>query len=494
MKTYKKVSLLTLALVLPIIALGAKGCPWIDKDEDTIAGSSAPLPSAVSNLTATTVSLSQIDLSWTDNSDNEDSFKIERKTGTGGTFTQIDTVSANVITYSDTGLTDGTTYYYRVRAYKTGVNSYYSNEAGATTLSIWTEVSGGTVHTIARKTNGTLWAWGGNTYSQLGLGDTTQRLTPTQVGTGTDWVQVSAGNGYTIARKTDNTIWAWGLNYYGHLGFGNPSIASPVLTPTQVGTDTDWAEVTAGPFYIIARKTNNTLWAWGDNNVGQLGLGDMISRTAPTQIGFDTDWREVAMGKNGNSPYTLGLKDNGTLWAWGWNDSGQLGLGDTISRTAPAQVGLNTNWAEVSAGKGHTVARKTNGTLWAWGRNSSGQLGLGNADSSPHPNPVQAGTDTDWTQVSAAAPRTTFALKTNGTLWAWGNNDRYLLGLYSLGSRKITPTQVGTDTDWAQVVASWEFALALKTDQSLWSWGINSSGQLGAGIIQYSQEITQVGH
>ncbi len=277
----------------------------------------------------------------------------------------------------------------------------------------------------------------------------------------------------SLAIKTAGTLWAWGDNVYGELGLGNDDNKS---LPTQVGEGTIWASVAASSSFTLAVKTDGTLWAWGGNGKGQLGLGNNADTNVPTQVGEGTNWASVAAGLQ----HTLAVKSDGTLWAWGYNSDGELGLGNNADTNVPTQVGEGTNWASVATGALHTLAVKTDGTLWAWGYNNDGELGLGNNTNTNVP--TQVGEGTSWASVATGALHT-LAVKTDGTLWAWGYNYSGQLGLGNngRGTDKNVPTQVGEGTDWASVAAGASHTLAVNTDGTLWAWGYNNEGELGLG-------------
>ena len=339
-------------------------------------------------------------------------------------------------------------------------------------------------------TFGPLYSWGFGG-SVLGQNDGLSRSSPTQVGALIDWVKVSGKNGHVLAVKYDNTLWAWGENNRGQLGIDSIAEQS---SPTQVGALTDWYMASAGSATISgATKTDGTLWTWGRWIYGSLGRTDAISRSSPVQVGALTNWLEVSCGDY----HMLSLKTNGTLWAWGQNSDGQLGLNiaSTINRSSPVQIGSLTTWSKVSAGGDTSAAIQTNGTLWTWGFNGQGQLGL-NDITTKRSSPVQVGALTNWSEIAVGTTHM-LAIKTDGTLWAWGNNGNGELGDNTV-DWKSSPVQIGALVNWSKVSASSAssgdfFSMAIKTDGTLWAWGNNSFGQLGNGTVIKRSSPVQIG-
>jgi alpha-tubulin suppressor-like RCC1 family protein len=257
-----------------------------------------------------------------------------------------------------------------------------------------------------------------------------------------------------------------------------------------VGALTDWSNVSIGKSdSVFAIKTNGTLWAWGANGSGQLGLGNTVNRSSPVQVGALTNWATVS---SGHAASTVATKTDGTLWAWGKNDFGQLGLGNTTYYSSPKQVGALTTWLKAISGYSVTLAIKTNGTLWSWGNNSTGQLGLGNL--TYYSSPMQVGALTNWSSVSGGSVYSafSFAVKTDGTLWSWGINGGGNLGLGNV-TNYSSPKQIGSLTTWLSVAGGNYFGTAIKSDGTMWSWGINSNGRLGLNNATNYSSPKQVG-
>ena len=312
-----------------------------------------------------------------------------------------------------------------------------------------------------------LWAWGKDDLTgadpsgALGLTVAAYRSSPTQIA-GTDWKLVyGTQTDSSFAIKTDNTLWSWGRNWDAILGLNIGDVRSSKSSPVQVGTDTNWKSIAAN-YQTAALKTDGTLWTWGHNSYGGLGVNDCVHRSSPVQVA-GTDWKFAIP--------QVAIKTDGTLWAWGYNLSGNLGLNDRINRSSPTQI-AGTNWKIVS-GIGGVLGLKTDNTLWVWGSNSEGQLGINICTNKS--SPVQVGTESNWKQISRGT--ISAAIKTDGTLWTWGYNYWGTLGISDCVHRS-SPVQVA-GTNWKNISAGIDSVAAIKTDGTLWTWSYGFYGETG---------------
>lgn len=332
---------------------------------------------------------------------------------------------------------------------------------------------------LNQKFGSTLYSWGSNEVGQLGqnIATTTNRSSPNLIsGGGNTWQSISAHYLQAAGIKTDGTLWTWGSNGYGELGSSEAIGASRSSPQTTAAGGNNWKTVSVNLQNVSAIKTDGTLWTWGRNDLGQLGTNSIIDRSSPqTTIAGGNDWRDVS-GTGG----ILAIKIDGTLWSWGQNSVGELGTNNVVSRSSPQTTAAGgNNWKQISAGQNFVSAIKTDGTLWTWGWNVAGQLGANNIIDRSSPQTTIAGGN-DWRFVSSdKAVNSMAALKTNGTLWTWGGNFFGTLGTNSTVSRSSPQTTVAGGTAWRKIVVNSGSTFAIDSQNTLYSWGLNLSGQLG---------------
>ncbi len=349
------------------------------------------------------------------------------------------------------------------------------------------EISAGELHNLVLCDDGTLWEWGNNNSGQLAEStDDTKYLLIRQLKM-TGVKSISAGGYHSLALKNDGTVWAWGYNLNGQLGDGT-NITRPA--PVQVNIS-NVTTIFAEGLDSFALKDDGTLWGWGVNFYGQLGDGTNINRPLPVRIPIDN-----VKAVSSNNGRTVALKDDGSVWAWGcnifeenqtgWYRTGFLGVNSADKFVlSPARVDGLDNVKDVAAGGTFTIALKNDGTVWAWGDGSDGQLGNGIKINGPLDDPYQSTPIhviglSDIIDISAGGSHS-MALKDDGTIWTWGYNMMGELGDGSYWNTKPSPVKVNLE-DVIAISAGDMHCLALKNNGSVWAWGRNYYGEVGDGL------------
>ena len=357
-----------------------------------------------------------------------------------------------------------------------------SDQAVTTVGAPFGQVTLGMQSTCALRADSSLWCWGSNSYGQILLSSTSNRLTPVQV-PGAAWGQVSSGQTHSCAVRIDGTLSCWGNNASGQLGAATVAL-SMVQTEVAGGP---WQSVSTGSYQTCAVMADTTLKCWGDNTNGQLGVGDTFQRNSPTAV-TGQGYIQVST----NYLHTCAVKQDGTLWCWGLSADLQVGDSSLSSFVLPTQI-AGTDWVQVSTGLYHTCALKKDATLWCWGGNYSGQLGNATfpvISTSKTSAPMQVAGAT-WKSVSAGQSHTC-AVALDGTLWCWGENSHGQLGDKTQALKNMPINIVVTGQSWLTVAAGTTHSCALAEGGSLWCWGDNAAGQLGIGSNELHTSPTRV--
>ena len=349
--------------------------------------------------------------------------------------------------------------------------------AGTTTP----QISLGYAHGLVIAPNGTLWSWGAEDlgWPVLGLGQTNgipafspflRRISPA-----TDWVKVSAGQDHNLALKSDGTIWSWGVNYRGQMGAGPVSTAlHSSLIPSAPGTN--WAQIEAGNVCSFALKTDGSLWAWGVNNFSRLGIGTSVDSPVPVRVGSSTNWTKIRAGGVSGA----GLQSDGSLWIWGGSPKfGNSTAGSTSNLAVPTRMTSDTNWVDVSVDYNIWLAVKTDGTLWAFGQTARAYTG---ALRSAFATPKRIGTNTDWMSVSSS--RYGHLLRRRDGTFCYMTTPNQSPGSAKFADLSLPANAVAADTGGGAVAA-------VTRDGEVWAWGAILGKQTGKDRLL--QSIARLG-
>ncbi len=331
-----------------------------------------------------------------------------------------------------------------------------------------TSVGAGSTHTCASDRLHTLWCWGDNALGQAARPVTETSIDAPQAVSSGEWVEVASGGttgGHSCAIHFAGSLWCWGDNSSGQLG-----VTGAVLEPAPtLIDDKHWKHVSAGDAFSCAIEQGSTLWCWGSGDSGQLGFTG--SAAIPTMVGVDADWDTLDAGGS----HACAIKSDHSLWCWGDDSKGQLGRDGVADR--PGLVG--TGYASVSAGVLHTCAIRDDGSLWCWGDDNGGQLGLGAQSSVAVPE--QVGADQDFSVVAAGRAHTC-ALKKNGTMSCWGDDTHGQLGDGNMQPGPIPVTPVNGRSDWKILSAGADHTCAVTLAGLLFCWGAGEHHQTGLGV------------
>jgi len=347
------------------------------------------------------------------------------------------------------------------------------------------KIGGGYHHACYIDNANALWCWGYDAEGQLGNGGviTANQESPSGVDNGNSalgWTMVdgsvygSAVNIHTCGIKTDGTAWCWGSDSFGQLGNGAGGASA---SPVQVSDVGPWAWIDARAGSTCGIKTDGTAWCWGDDTNGYLGNGAGGASQVPVAIAGGGTWKIIRNN--------CGIKTDGTLWCWGPDSVGQLGNGPgvTAAQQSPLQIGVDTDWKYVSGG-GTVCAIKQSGTMWCWGRNNAGQVGIGNTVDQFSPTLVRD--PGPWTDViTSDSGGNVTAIKMDGSLWSWGldHTDGRLGNGTAITGNQLLPYPVDSGGQWKALAENGNGACAIKTDDSIWCWGPDTFGSLGNGTV-----------
>jgi alpha-tubulin suppressor-like RCC1 family protein len=341
-----------------------------------------------------------------------------------------------------------------------------------------------------------LWAWGGNAAGQLGLGvNYRDTLAPVIANAGTTnpkWIFLSAETSTSLGIKQDGSLWAWGSGTQGQLGNDSTGIDNVINTPILIdngsGTHGPWIFADEGGTHSLGIRQDGSLWAWGSNSYGKLGNGNTTNLLVPTLIDPGTGPHGKWTVADAGLSHSMALRADSTLWTWGYNAYGQLGLSEVTypTRYVPTLVDSGVaghgKFIQISSTAHHNTGIRADGSLWAWGWNAYGNVGNNAQLDVDSIIMIDAGTGTSgkWRYISSGYYHNV-GLRQDSTLWGWGRNNRGQLANSNTTSNILVPQLIdnGATGKWTIAECGQNHTLGIRADKSFWAWGYNQNGQLG---------------
>jgi len=351
------------------------------------------------------------------------------------------------------------------------------------TVKTFCKITTGASHTIVIDKNGRLWGWGGRSFGQVG-DNTSAFCTTTPVcicGAIKTFCKISAGACHTLAIDKNGRLWAWGRNVWGELGDG--TLIQRNTPVSVVGTVKTFCEIATGTCHSLAIDKSGIVWAWGNNGFGVLGNNiNGLSKCTPVSVYGTKTFCQIATGGAFFTSHISAIDQNGRVWAWGNNLAGQLANNSTSVQYSPVSIlGVVKTFCKINVGACHTVAIDKNGRAWAWGFNGQGQLGDNSLTSRRTPVSV-LGTTKTFCQIAGGSSHT-IAIDKNGRVWAWGLNTNGQLGDNTLLSKRTPVSVLGTTKTFCSIYGGNLYSTGIDKDGIIWSWGLNSTGQLGDNTL-----------
>jgi len=370
------------------------------------------------------------------------------------------------------------------------------NASGSANSAGWITVTTGADHTCGIKPDNTLWCWGGIDWGKIGLNYTNSpQAYPIEFEPGSTWKTISAGYVHTCGIKTDNTLWCWGQNLDGQLGIGS---TTPFVSYTalQVSGGGSWKSVSSGYFHTCAIKSDDTAWCWGRNNTGMVGDNSTTQRDSPTAVSGGGTWKMISAG----TAQSCGIKSDNTGWCWGYNNVGQVGDGTNTQRNVPTALSGGGTWKVIDAGDMHNCGIKSDDSAYCWGSNLTGQLGDNTTVAKNVPTAVNGGGS--WKTISASTWFNIYnghscGIKTDDTAWCWGENGSGVasggqgrLGDGTVLQRNIPTAVIAGNAPWTSISAGGRHTCGIRANGAIICWG--QSNLLGANMLSFLNKPTEI--